>query len=35
VAGIDYRVDRRAGLFFLEILREKINGGLTSRDHAD
>jgi hypothetical protein len=33
VAGIDYRVDRRAGLFFLEILREKINGGLTS--HCD
>jgi hypothetical protein len=35
VAGADDRVDRRAGLFLLEIFREKINGGLTFRGYPD
>jgi hypothetical protein len=29
VAGTDHRVDRRSGLFLLEIFREKTNAGLT------
>jgi hypothetical protein len=35
VARADHRVNWRAGLFLLEILREKINGGLTSWDDPD